>query len=87
MEIESIFINVCITFLSLAILLLSIASYKKFKNVKLIFVTSAFFIFLIKGLMLSLGLFLNDFSPIISSPYFGLFDVIILSLLFVSTLK
>lgn len=87
MEIESIFINAYITILSLAILILSYASYRKYKNLKLIFVTFAFFIFLIKGIVLSLSLFLEELSGISASPYFALFDVIILTLLFISTLK
>lgn len=87
MEIESIFINACITILSLSVLILSYSSYKNFKNVKLVFVTSAFSIFFIKGLLLSIGLFVEELKPIVSSPYFGLFDVIILSLFFLSTLK
>ncbi len=87
MEIESIFINSCITILSLSILILSFASYKKYKNVKLLFVTTAFLIFLIKGIILSISLFNTDLSVISNSPFFGLFDVVILSLLFISTLK
>ena len=87
MEIESIFINACITILSLAILILSFVSYKKYKNVKLMFVTAAFFVFLIKGILLSLGLFYLEIMDFNTSPYFGLFDVIILALLFISTLK
>ena len=87
MEVESIFINACITIFSLAILLLSFVSYKKYKNTKLLFITAAFFVFLMKGLLLSLSIFVSELEGIHTSPYFGLFDVFILALLFISTIK
>ena len=87
MDIQSIFINASITVLSLGIVILSLVSYRKSKNVKLIFVTTAFLLFLMKGILLSLGLFHDIVGNISSNSYFGLIDVIILLLLFVSTLK
>ena len=87
MEIQSIFINACITVLSLGILILSIIGYKKTKNNKLIFVSTAFLIFFIKGLFLSIGLFNDQLAVINANSYFGLFDVLILTILFISTLK
>lgn len=86
-EIESLFINACITIFSLAILILSFVSYKKYKNIKLVFITTAFFIFFMKGIIISLGLFFIEFSILTKSTYFGLFDVLILVFVFVSTLK
>ena len=85
MAIESIIINARITIFSLGLLIVSILSYRKYKNVKLIFVSIVFLVFLIKGILLSLGLFYEEIA--ISSPYNELFDLIIIILLFMATLK
>ena len=85
MEIEGIVLNACITIFSLGMLIVSLLSFKKYKNVKLIFVSLAFLVFLIKGLIQSFGLFYGEI--ITSSTYFGLFDLVILILLFIATLK
>ena len=87
MEIGSIFLNACITILSLGLFLLSLASYRKYKNLRLIFTTVAFFVFFMKGIVLSLGLFYEEMAVVNVSIYLGLFDVAILALLFIATLK
>jgi len=87
MEVGIIFINACITILSLAIVLLSFGSYRKYKKQKLMLITSAFCIFLAKGLLLSLGMFYSDLRVVIAHPYFGVFDVFILAFIFISTIK
>jgi len=87
MEIVSIVIDACITVFALGLLLVSLLSYRKYKNAKLLFVSLIFFVFFIKGIMLSLGLFNEQLSSLISSPYAGLFDLVVLVLLFVATLK
>ena len=87
MEIESIIINACITVFACGLLIVSLASYKKFKNTKLIFVSLVFFILLIKGILLSINLLYTEIPLISSSPYIGVFDLAILILLFIATLK
>jgi len=87
MEIEGLIINAGITVFSLGLLLVSILSYRKYRNNKLLFVSLVFLVFFIKGVMLSLGLFSQQLTEIISNPYFGLLDLIILVLLFIATLK
>jgi len=87
MEIESIIIDAGITIFALGLFIVSLLSYRKYKNGKLLFVSLVFLIFLVKGILLSLSLFYSQFADIISNPYVGLFDLIILVLLFIATLK
>ena len=88
MDIGSIIINACITIFSLGLLVVSLSSYTKFKNVKLIFVSLVFLILLIKGIVFSVGLFKAEISEFLATnPYIGLFDLTILLLLFLATLK
>jgi len=87
MEIESIIIDASITIFALGLFIVSLLSYRKYKNGKLLFVSLVFFIFLAKGMLLSLSLFYSQFADIISNPYVGLFDLVILILLFLATLK
>ena len=87
MEIEGLIINAGITVFSLGLLLVSILSYRRYRNNKLLFVSFVFMIFFIKGVILSLGLFSQPLTEMISNPYFGLLDLIILVFLFIATLK
>ena len=87
MEIQNIIISAFITIFSLGLLAVSLASYRKYKNIKLLFVSIVFFVFLIKGLLFSLGLFYENITAFNSGTYMGLFDLIVLILLFIATLK
>jgi hypothetical protein len=87
MEIGYIFISAGITILSLGIVILSLMSYKDQRNTKLLFITIAFLVFLIKGVVMSLSLFFTELSSVTTSIYFAGFDVVILFIFFVSTLK
>ena len=55
MEIQDIIINSFITMFSLGLLIVSLASYKKYKNTKLLFITAVFILFSIKAIIISLG--------------------------------
>ena len=90
MEIEGIIISASITIFSLGLLFVSLASYKKFKNTKLLFISFVFIVLLIKGILFTLVLFFQDLTFINSflySIYGGLFDLAVLLLLFIATLK
>jgi hypothetical protein len=87
MDIQSIIISAFITIFSIGLLLVSLASYRKYRNMKLLFVSIVFLIFFIKGVLFSLGLFYEDLLTFVSIPYTGVFDLIILILLFLATLK
>jgi hypothetical protein len=76
-----------ITIFSLGMFLLSILSYKRSNNFKILFVAIVFFLFFIKGILLSLSLFITEINDIISIPFLGIFDLFIIVLLFIATLK
>jgi len=87
MEIQDIIINSFVTMFSIGLLIISLASYKIYKNTKLLFIAVVFIFFSIKAIIISLGLFYEELYPIISSSYFRLFDLIILVILFIAVLK
>lgn len=90
MEIEGIIISAVVTIFSVGLLVVSLLSYKKYKNVKLLFISLVFIVFLIKGILFSLSLFYPSFTELdmmLFSIYSGMFDVVVLILLFVATLK
>lgn len=87
MDITTIVIDACITIFSLGLLIVSLFSYRKYKNTKLLFVSLIFLVFFVKGILLSVGLFYKQISDIILNPYTELFDLVILVMLFMATLK
>ena len=87
MEITQIIIYSCITVFSLGMFLVSLLSYKKYRNQKLLFISTAFFLFLMKGILLSLPLFIDGIKGMYPDAYREVFDLAILILLFAATLK
>jgi hypothetical protein len=87
MELEGSIIYAFITFFAFGLLLVSYFTYKKYKNSKLFFVSLVFFILLVKGFILSYSLFNETITDFLSNPYFAMFDLMILVLLFLATLK
>jgi len=84
---ESIIIYGFITIFSIGLFCVSILSYLKSKNKKLLFVSTVFLLFIFKGIILSLSLFLSDLNLFITIPILAVFDLIVLFLLFIATLK
>ena len=84
---ESIIIYGFITIFSIGLFSVSILSYYKSKNRKLMFVSTVFLLFFIKGVVLSLSLFFSDLNIILTIPILAFFDLIVLFLLFIATLK
>jgi hypothetical protein len=80
-------IGACITIFSLGLLLISLSGYKRHKNPKLIFVSLVFILFLIKGLLLTLNVFFDDFIPLNFDPILGIVDIIMLLFLYMATFK
>ena len=72
---------------SLGLLIVSLASYRKYKNTKLLFITAVFVLFFIKAIIISLGLFDEEIYSLLSNSYFRLFDLAILMTLFMASLK
>jgi hypothetical protein len=87
MQLETIILSAFTTIFSIGLLLISLTSYRKYRNPKLLFVSFVFLVFFIKGVLLSSTLFSNAFTFLLSNPLTGFFDVIILLLLFIATLK
>lgn len=86
MEMQSI-VSAFITIFSIGLLVISIIGYRKFRNKKLLFVSLVFLVFLVKGIILSLSLFFDVFLIATAPEVLGIFDVLILGLLFIATLK
>ncbi|MCX6665931.1 MAG: hypothetical protein NT038_07750 [Euryarchaeota archaeon] len=88
MDVITICISACITIFSLGLLWISLASYRKYRNIKLLVVSLVFVVFFIRGILFSLSLFYKDMVGLISSGIVdGLIDLSILVLLFIATLK
>lgn len=87
MELISIIIAAFITIFSLGLFGISLASYKRHKNTKLLFIALVFLVFLIKGMILSIGLFIEEIGELVSGIQAGVFDIIVLAFLFIATLR
>lgn len=76
-----------LTIFSFGLLIISILSYKRSKNKKIIFINLVFILFLLKGILLSLSVFLLDLQDYISITILAILDLLILLLLFFAVLK
>jgi len=75
------------TVFSFGMFIVSLLSYRRSKNFKILFVTMVFFVFFLKGILLSLSLFFVEINDIITIPFLGIFDLLMIVLLFIATLK
>ena len=87
MSVLDLFISASITVLSLGLFILSMLGYLKRKNTKMIFVSLVFLVFLVKGILLSLGVFSSEIIVLNSSFNPWIFDLVVLVLLYVTSLK
>jgi hypothetical protein len=87
MQIIELYVAASITIFAFGLMVLSLIGYKRSKDTRMIFVSLMFALFLIKGLFFSLSLFLDDFMSLSTLLNFLIFDLIILALLFFSSLK
>ena len=71
---------------SLGLFIVSSISYKKSKNKKILFVSIVLFVFSIKFILLSISIFNTRLEDILSVSALGVFDLILLVLLFVAIL-
>jgi hypothetical protein len=76
-----------LTVFSFGLWMISIFSYRKSQNKKLIFVNIVFLIFFTKGVVLSLSIFISEIYDLISIQLLAVIDLIIICLLFISVLK
>ena len=87
MEIEQILLGAGITIFSLNLLIVSLLSYRKFRTVKLLIVSGVFLLFFVRGIILSLSLFYTQMVQLDALIYIWFFDLIILILLYIMSLK
>ena len=87
MEPIEIIINGFVTIFSFGLLVVSVGSYLKFKQLKLLFVSIVFLIFFIQGMFLSIGMFDRGIASLTTGVFAGLFDLIILVILFLAIFK
>lgn len=88
MEIYQIIMSAFTTIFSIGLLLVSLGSYLRYRNFKLLFVSMVFLVLFIKGILLTVALFNETFATVVQ-PFLsnGLFDLVILIFLFIATLK
>ncbi|MFP4051225.1 MAG: hypothetical protein ACLFVB_05745 [Thermoplasmata archaeon] len=72
---------------ALGLFIISILSYQKFRNKKLLFVSIVFSLLFIKGLISALSVFIDYIPESNLFPYSGLIDLGILTMLYLATLK
>lgn len=72
---------------SLGLTVISILSYKKYRNPKLLFVSIVFILFFIKGIISVLSIFTEIVPKYDMFTYSGFIDLAVLILLYLATLK
>jgi hypothetical protein len=87
LEIGYLIVSAAITIVSLILLSVTIYSYRITGNSKLPLIIAVFLFFLIRGVFLSLGVFISVLTPFVTSYYLWIVDLVILTLLYVAALK
>ena len=87
MQIELILLSAGITILSFNLLVVSLLSFKKYLNIKLLLVSIVFLLFFIRGLHLSIRIFYDEIFDINSIVFIWLFDLIMLIFLYITSIK
>jgi len=87
MQVESVLLSAGITIFSLGLLIVSLISYRKHRNMRLLFISIILLTLLIKGMLFTVHVFLVEIPALETSVFNGVFDFIILLLLFIATVK
>jgi len=87
MMLANLIISGIIIVFSLGLAVISILSYKKYRNQKLLFVSIVFILFLVKGLFSVLSVFTDIIPEYDMFNYSGIIDLAVLVLLYLATLK
>jgi len=87
MQIELILLSAGITILSFNLLVVSLLTYKKFRNIKLLFISCVFLLFFIRGVIFSYDALMGKSIDLFSLMYLLVFDLVILVLLYLTSLK
>jgi hypothetical protein len=86
-EIWLIALSAGITIFSLNLLVISLLSFLKYRNLKLLLMTMVFLLFFIRGLILSADVIVGKSVDFASIIYLWVFDLLILVFLYVTSLK
>jgi hypothetical protein len=86
-EIWLIALSAGITIFSLNLLVISLLSFLKYRNLKLLLMTLVFLLFFIRGLILSADVIAGKSVDLASIIYLWVFDLLILVFLYVTSLK
>jgi hypothetical protein len=87
MDLELILLSAAVTIFSLDLLVVSLLSYGRYRNNKLLFTSVVFFLFFIKGLYLSVNVYYETITDRTFIFVLGVADLLILILLYVTSLK
>jgi hypothetical protein len=87
MTIEGVILFASITIFSLVLLIISLLSYWKYGKLRRLFISIILFMFFTRSVLLSLGLFYQQVEAFTSSIYIWVFDLAILAVLYVASLK
>ena len=86
-EIWLIALSAGITIFSLNLLVISLLSFLKYRNLKLLLMTLVFLLFFIRGLILSMDVIAGKSVDPTSIIYLWVFDLLILVFLYITSLK
>jgi hypothetical protein len=81
------FLRAWIMIFAFILLIVSLYAYQRTRNKRVLFVSFAFAIFFVKGIILSIGLINQDIESLYSSGLGDLLDLLILILLAATILK
>jgi hypothetical protein len=87
MTMIEIIISAGITFIALVLLIVSLLSYWKYRRGKLILISGVFLLMFIRGTILSTSLFYPEYKTWLTSPYIWGFDLVILLILYIASIK
>jgi hypothetical protein len=86
-EMEEIIIFSGITIISFILMIIALLSYRHYRSKKLMLLGFGFLFFFIRGVLLSLSLFNSQIQEFTTSNYIWVFDLIILLILYITSLK
>jgi hypothetical protein len=86
MQIETVIGPFLIVFSS-GMLVTAAMSYHRTHSLKMVFVNLVFVLFLFKGILMVLSLFIKNLGPLYSLASFGIIDIVMIVFLFLATLK
>lgn len=85
--VQAVILYALLVIISLVLLILSVLSYWKYEKRRTLFISMILFLFFLRSILLSLGLFYEQIAAFTSSIYIWVFDLIILAFFYIMSLK